>query len=498
MSVINPSPSIDSHRVQWEDPLPVSEERDTTTWPDGAGYTAEGLGVDGNTGGALELPSAGFEDMKTGLGLWRTDPSDSILLAIVIIISAAKLGEIVAKRLGIPQVVGELVMGIILGNIYLFSGWDFFNFLHEMPFLKILSGIGAIVLLLVVGINTDLRAMLKVGLSALLVTLGGILAPVGLGCLISYFLLPGASLNTHLFLMAILCTSSVAIKLKVFDELGKLQSIEARISIASAVLNEIIILLFLAAIVGITTRGRFSAVHVAVMGTSAVAFLIGFGMVSLWFGESIGDLVTRRCPEGIKIFIIVVACLGLTYLAEMVGLATIIGAFGAGLLLRYVKTKSLTGKYRSMDELVRPTYLVVVPIFFVIAGAQVRLESFMDMDAVLLGLSITGAAVLGKLFCSFCVIERGANRLAIGIAMVARLEVALVVASVGKSLGALSDTLFAAATIMVAITATMSPPLMKLALTRAKEFVPEKAPVPYGLSNESRKKFLMLRQLGRR
>lgn len=495
MNVSNPSHSIGGCDDRREIFL---LEPETAALPDDAEFVAASLRVDGGTGSVLELPAVGFEDVETGSDIWHAGPSASVLLAMLIIISAAKLGETVAKRLGIPQVVGELVMGIILGNIYFFSGWDFFNFLHEMPFLKILSGIGAIVLLLVVGINTDLRAMLKVGLSALLVTLGGILVPVGLGCLISYFLLPGASLNTHLFLMAILCTSSVAIKLKVFDELGKLQSIEARISIASAVLNEIILFLFLAAIVGITTRGWFSVVHVAVIGTSAVAFVIGLGMVSLWLGESIGGLVTRRCSEATKIFIIVVACIGLTYLAEMVGLATIFGAFGAGLLLRYVKTKSLTGKYRSMDELVRPTYLVVVPIFFVIAGAQVRLESFMDMDAVLLGLSITGAAVLGKLFCSFCVIERGANRLAIGIAMVARLEVALVIASVGKSVGALSDTLFAASTIMVAITAIMSPPLMKLALTRAKEFVPKRPLVPYGLSNESREKLLMLRQLGRR
>ncbi|MFQ5863323.1 MAG: cation:proton antiporter [Candidatus Brocadiales bacterium] len=490
--------AIGNYGIPLEPPSPAAHESEATPWTEEAGYMAEGYGVEGQTADALELPVIGLEDVEAGQSLWHTDPANSVLLAIVIIIAAAKIGEEVAKRLGLPQVLGELVMGIILGNMYFFSGWDFFNFLHEMPFLKILSEIGVIVLLLMVGVHTDLRAVLRVGVSAFLVALGGLLMPAGLGYLISYFLLPEASIHARLFLVASLCATSIAINLKVFDELGKLQTTEARMIIGAAVMDDIFVLLILAAISGIAITGQFSPRGIVVTGAIAVAFLSALGAVSIRYGQGVGDLVTRKCPEGIKIFIIVVVCLGLAFLAEFIGLATIVGAFSAGLFLRHVKAKSLMGKERSMEELIWPAYLVVVPIFFVLVGAQVRLESFMDRDAVLLGLSIAGAAILGKLFCSVCVVERGVNRLAIGIAMIPRLEVALIIASVGRGLGVLSDTLFSAIIVMVAITAIMSPPLLKLVLTRSKEFAPERPLVHNRLSDKSRRELLRSRQLGRR
>ncbi len=470
---------------------------ETTAWEDKGIYQAGSDGLEAGNVEALEIPAVGLEDVRAGPTLWHTDPADSVLLAIVIVVVAAKAGEEAAKRLGVSQVVGELVMGIILGNIYLFSGLEFFNFVHKMPFLKILSEIGAIVLLLEVGIHTDLRAMLKVGLSVVLVTLGGILMPAGLGCLVVYLLLPDASLYVYLFLIAILCTSSVVMKPKMFYEVGKLQTIEARITIAAAMINEIAALLFLAAISSIAITGQFSPAWIAVTAAIAVTFLGALGAISLFFGESFGDFVSRKFPEGIKIFIIVVVCLGLAYLAEAVGLATIVGAFSAGLFLRHVRAKSLLGKERSMEELIRPAYLVLVPIFFVLAGAQVRLDSFMDVDAVLLGLSITGAAILGKLFCSVCVVERGVNRLAIGVAMIPRLEVALIIASVGYALGVLDETLFSAVIVMVAITAIMSPPLLKLVLSRSRG--PEVESLKTSLlGDKSRNELLISRQLGRK
>lgn len=490
--------AITDSELPAEGPAMLDEQVDeTTAWEDKGVYQAGSDGLEAGNVEALEIPAVGLEDVKVGQTLWHTDPTDSVLLAIVIVVVVAKAGEEAARRLGFSQVVGELVIGIILGNIYLFSGLEFFNFVHEMPFLKILSEIGAIVLLLEVGIHTDLRAMLKVGLSVVLVTLGGILMPAGLGCLVTYLLLPDASLYVYLFLIGILCTSSVAMKPKMFYEVGKLQTAEARITIAAAMINEIAALLFLAAISSIVITGQFSPAGTAATSAVAVCFLGALGAVSLFFGEGFGDFVSRKCPEGIKIFIVVVVCIGLAYLAEAVGLATIVGAFSAGLFLRHVRAKSLLGKERSMEELIRPAYLVLVPIFFVLVGAQVRLDSFMDANAVLLGLSITGAAILGKLFCSVCVVEKGVNRLAIGIAMIPRLEVALIIASVGRALGVLDETLFSAIIVMVTITALMSPPLLKLVLSRSRG--PEVEPLKTSLlGDKSRNELLISRQLGRK
>lgn len=461
-----------------ESPFPVPEGPEESTRAEEAEYMPGEYGVNAQPLEEMEFPAVGLEDVEMGPRLWHTDPANSVLLAIVIVVVAAKAGEEAARRLGFPQVVGELIMGIILGNMLLFSGWDFFNFLHEMAFLKILAEIGVIVLLLMVGINTDLRAMLRVGLSAFLVAFGGILMPATLGFLLSYLLLPDASLNTRLFLAVSLCATSVAIKLKVFHELGRLQSTEAKIVIGAAVIDDVLVLLVLAAITGIAMTGQFSPGGVAATAAIAIAFLMALGALSLFYGEAFGDFVTRKCPEGIKIFIIVIICIGLAYLAESIGLATIVGAFSAGLFLRHVRAKSLMGKERSMEELVQPTYTILVPIFFVLVGAQVSLESFLDVKAVILGLSITGVAIVGKLFCSVCVVEKGVNRLAIGIAMIPRLEVALIVASIGKAIGVLDDTLYSAIIVMVAITAVMSPPLLKLVLTRSKKHAPKKPVKP--------------------
>lgn len=495
MNAANPSASVDDPVDQWEVPLWEPEADDP---PYEAEFMAGGLRVDGDVDGVLELSVAGLEDVKTGLGLWHTDPAESVLLAIVIIVAAAKVGEMAARRLGLPQVLGELVMGMILGNVYFFSGWDFFNFLREMSFMKILSEIGIIVLLLMVGVHMDLRAMLRVGPAAFLIAFVGILAPGGLGYLAGHFLLPDEPLIARLFLAASLCGTSIAINLRVFHELNRLQSIEARVAIGAAVVIDIAALLILVAISGIAMTGQFSPKSVAVTGASAVAFLGGLGMVSLWFGEGFGDFVTRRCPEGIKVFIVAVVCLGLAFFAEFIGLATIVGALVAGLLLKHIKVKSLIGKDRSMEELIQPTYMILVPIFFVLVGARVRLDSFMDADAALLGLSVIGAAILGRLICTACVIKRGVNRLAVAVSIIPRGEVALVIGTVGKGMEVLSDTMFSAIVMVVAVTVLSGPPLLKLILTRSKAFVSEGPLVPYGLSDDSRRRLVMLRQLGRR
>ncbi len=404
------------------------------------------------------------EAAAPGIDLWHSGPITDFLLAILILVAAGEIGKHVARALRFPVVLGELLMGILVGNVYFFSGWDFFELLHTTPSVKIPADFGTIILLLSVGLHTDLNKMLRAGASSFLVALGGVIAPGGLGYLVGYFLLPDATFGTRIFLAITLCATSVGLTVRVFEELGKLQSKEARIIIGAAIIDDVLVLLALGIISGMILTGGLAIKNLAISGGMAVGFVATIAAISLYLSRPFGDVVTRKFPETMKVFLVVVICLLLAYLAESVGLATIVGSFGAGLLLRHIYLKDFDGEEHGLEEVVRPAYMVFVPIFFVYVGTEVRLESFLNWQSISIGLSITGVALLGKLFCCVCVIEKDVNRLAIGIGMTPRAEVTVTLAGIGIGLGVLSENQFSAIIMMVAIVAVMAPLLLKLVL----------------------------------
>lgn len=397
-------------------------------------------------------------------------PADSlnILLSIAIILLAAKLGETVAKKLGDPGITGELVMGMFLGNFWLVSGWRFFDFLREMDLLKLFAEFGAIVLLVKVGLQVDIRALMVVGLSSFLVAVGGVFAPLVLGFLVGVVLLPEAPLATKLFLAVSLCATSMAVKLRVLDELKMLKTVEGRIIIGAAMADDVITLMLLGMVSGIAVSGEISLSGLAVTSIVSLLFFLTVGVVGLRYNLLFGDFVTRGLAESIKIPVVVIVSLGLALLAESVGLNAVLGAFVAGLLLQHVRLRDFEYKEHGVEWFVGIAGWILIPVFFVRVGAEVHIESFFDLKIVLVGLSITVAAVLGKLFCSVCVVEKGVNRLAIGVAMIPRLEVGLITATIGKNMGVLNDALYSSIVVMVVLTSLASPYLLKTLLLRQK------------------------------
>ncbi len=437
-------------------------------------------------------------DSGAATSIWHTGPLSDFLLAILILVAAGEIGKNVARALRFPVVLGELLMGILLGNVYFFSGWGFFEFLHTTPSLVIPADFGAIILLLSVGLHTDINKMLHAGFSSFLVALGGVIAPGGLGYLVAYFLIPDAPFATQIFLAITLCATSVGITVRVFEELGKLQSSEARIIIGAAIIDDVLVLLILGVMSGMMLTGSLAVTNIVISGVMAVGFVAAVTVISWKLSKRFGDVVTRKFPETLKVFLVVVICLLLAYLAESIGLATIIGSFGAGLLLRHIHLKDIDGELHGLEEIVRPAYMIFVPIFFVFIGMQVRLESFLNWHSLLIGISITAAAMLGKLFCSVCVIEKGVNRLAIGIGMAPRAEVTVTLAGIGIGLGVLSEELFSAIIMMVALIALAAPLLLKLVLAERRGYVGVKHPIPPYLSGETKKTTQRLKRLGRR
>tara|TARA_Y100000031_G_scaffold139129_1_gene165589 strand:- start:93 stop:1634 length:1542 start_codon:yes stop_codon:yes gene_type:complete len=396
----------------------------------------------------------------------HTDPIAPILLGIVIILVAAKIGGGIFEKIGQPAVLGELVLGIIIGNLAYFTGWEFFAPLRNHTFVDLLARFGVIILLFEIGLETNMRDIVKVGLSSLLVAVGGVVTPFILGYFTSLYFFPDAGFSVHLFVGATLCATSVGIKARVFKDLGKLQTTESSIVMGAAVLDDIIVLFILAIVTDIVVAGSVDLFPIVQTSIFSILFLSGAIFMGLKLAPLLGYYTTRTKVEGWKLAMTIVFCLLLSYVANLIGLATIVGAFAAGLILREVRFKDLKGGEHGMQEILRPASFVFVPVYFLLIGMQIKLELFYDKHVLLVSLAITLAAIIGKQVCGLCVLEKGLNRIAIGVAMIPRGEVTLIFAGIGKSIGVISDTIFTALIMMVIITTLITPPALRLSMSR--------------------------------
>ncbi|MCR4343723.1 MAG: cation:proton antiporter, partial [Candidatus Scalindua sp.] len=402
------------------------------------------------------------DEVKSTWEIWHTDPTQSIILAVVITLIVAKLGGWIARVLGFPGVVGKLILGMILGNIYLLTGSDYFEFLKTMPFLKMLSYFGTLVLLLTAGLHTDLRAIFRVGPSSVLVCLGGMVVPAGLGLIVSHFLLPDSSTGSKVLLSIILCSTSTGLLFAILNELKIMHTIEGRVIVGATILTEIIVILSFGIVSGIVVKGGVSLIGISVSFGVAIFLLITAVVIIFKYGERFGNFLTNRLTEGLNIPIIVILSLLMAFMFGSIGLHTVIGAFIAGLFLRNVRLRnSDEDEHRNVESFIRPFYALLVPILFLRVGAQVDLQSFLNLNAILLGLNITGAAILGKLFCGICPIEKGTNRLLIGFGMAMKLEGTLILAGIGRDVGIFDDTVFSSIIMSIVFTSTICPFLMK-------------------------------------
>ena len=393
------------------------------------------------------------------------DPIAPILLGIVIILAAAKIGGGIFEKISQPAVLGELVLGIIIGNLAYFTGWEFFAQLRNHTFVDLLARFGAIILLFEIGLETDIRDIVKVGLSSFLVALGGIVTPFILGYFTSLYFFPDAGFSVHLFVGATLCATSVGIKARIFKDLGKLQTTESSILMGAAVIDDIIVLFILAIVTDIVVTGSVGLFPVVRTSIFSLLFLSGAVFMGFKLAPFLGYYTIHRKAEGWKLAMAIVFCLLLSYTANLIGLATIVGAFAAGLILREVRFKDLKGAEHGIQEILRPASFVFVPVFFLLIGMQIKLEIFGNLSALKVALAITLAAILGKQVCGLCALEKGLNRIAIGIAMIPRGEVTLIFAGIGKSLGIINDVVFSALIIMVIITTLITPPALRMAMS---------------------------------
>jgi Kef-type K+ transport system membrane component KefB len=404
------------------------------------------------------------------------DPIAPVVLWLALILFAAKLGGDLAARLGQPAVLGELVVGVILGNLSL-AGFSGFEPMRTDPTLGMLSRLGVIILLFEVGLESTVAQMLKVGLSSVAVAGVGVVLPFALGWLVGIWLLPGHSEYVHAFLGATLAATSVGITARVLKDLGRSDTREARIILGAAVIDDVMGLVILAVVTGVIAaadRGaELSSRDVAFTLAKAAVFLIGSLALGVFLSPRVFALASRLRAAGVLLALGLGFCFLLAWLADAIGLAPIVGAFAAGLILESVHYRDFTDRgEHGLEELVAPISSFLVPIFFVLMGMQTDLRAFLQPGTLGLAAALTVAAVLGKQACYFGVVGKGIDRLSVAIGMIPRGEVGLIFASIGATLTVkgehiLSGGTYAAVVIMVIITTMLTPPALKWSLGRA-------------------------------
>jgi Kef-type K+ transport system membrane component KefB len=406
------------------------------------------------------------------------DPA--VLIGVAVMLVVAKLGGELFERVRQPAVLGELFAGLLLGSLVIF-GFTRVEPLKTNETIAALAELGVIILLFEVGLESDLRQMIEVGWSSLLVAFLGVVAPFLLGWVVSAYFLPEAAMLTHIFIGATLCATSVGITARVFRDLGKLATREARIILGAAVIDDVLGLLILAVVSGAiraaAVGGTISAFEVGWIAVKSIAFLVA----SIAIGHLLIPRLLRGAgrleTRGVLLTLAISFCLLLSWAAAKVGLAPIVGAFAAGLILDEVHYQPIGGRVeRDLRDLLQPVSTVLVPIFFVLMGLKVDLRLFVRVDILGFAAALTLAAIIGKQICSLGIVERGINRLAIGVGMIPRGEVGLIFAGIGAGLmlpasngvsePVVNAATFGAVVIMVMITTLITPLALKWSLER--------------------------------
>jgi Kef-type K+ transport system membrane component KefB len=398
-----------------------------------------------------------------------------VVLGLAILVVAAKCGGLLAERWGQPAVLGELLVGIGAGNVLppLF-GERGIAFVRGDPTLHVLAEIGVLILLFDVGLEADLRALVRVGPSAALVAAIGVVVPFALGWGTARWLLPESSTLAHVFVGATLTATSVGITVRVLKDLGALQSREGQVILGTAVLDDVLGLVVLAVVSGLVAAAAaggpgLSALAVTGIVLKAVAFLgITVGLGHQLSGPIV-RLAARTGQHGILLVFGLAICfaLGLHRGNDWPGRHR--GRLRRGLALGPLRRRRARPRGGG-DPLGTPASAVEpVPLFFVLMGIQVDVASLVSRDSVSFAAVLVLVAVGGKLACAAGVVGCGSNRLTVAIGMIPRGEVGLIFAGIGAALvldggPLLSQAAFSALVLMVVVTTLLTPIGLRWAL----------------------------------
>jgi Kef-type K+ transport system membrane component KefB len=403
-----------------------------------------------------------------------SDAVPTVLLALAFVLVSAKLAGELVERLGQPAVLGELLVGIALGNAALVGGPDTAGLLSSETF-TVLAELGAVLLLFHVGLESTPKEMLAVGGPAARVAVVGVVTPMLLGFGVGELARPDESWMLHAFLGAMLAATSVGITARVLKDADALRSGFARIILGAAVIDDVLGLLVLAVVSGIikaaATGAALSAGAIVLIVVKAFLFLVG----ALFVGSLVSPRLFRGAlalrTRGVVLALALGLCFVLSYLALRAGLAPIVGAFAAGLVLEEVHFEGQVKRGEPpLHESLEPLIALLVPVFFVRMGMLVDLRSFASTSVLGFAALLTVAAILGKLACAIAT-PKGISGLTVGLGMMPRGEVGLIFAGIGAQLvfagrPVIDAGTYAAAVFMVVATTMVTPPLLLWSMKR--------------------------------
>jgi Kef-type K+ transport system membrane component KefB len=375
-----------------------------------------------------------------------------ILLALLIVFAAAQIGAFGARLLRLPGVVGEIAAGCIVGPSLL--GW----IVPSEP-LEVLAEIGVVLLLFSVGLETRIDEMKRVGRSAFLVGVLGVILPFALGSLWAHG--GGFDWDKSLFVAAAFVATSAGITARVLQELGVLHRRESRVILGAAVIDDILAMLLLGVVTALQAGEDVHVGKLAVIVAEAIGFVLVIGL----FGTRIARASTKRALPayfGPALPIALALCLGLAFLSTKFGLAAIIGAFLAGMVA------SETSQREDLERQTHPLLTLLTPFFFVLTGAKIELAQLADAPTLATLALITLIALASKLAGGFLGALALGRRsaLIVGVGMMPRGEVGVVVASLGLAAGAFTPRIYALIVAMSLLTSVVTPPLLALLFRR--------------------------------
>ncbi|MCL2726017.1 MAG: cation:proton antiporter [Polyangiaceae bacterium] len=388
-------------------------------------------------------------------------------LMLAVMILAAKLGGEGALRLGQPAVLGELLAGIVLGNLPV----AFFDAEAQGTAIAFAAELGVLLLLFQVGLESSIREMAAVAPSAGIVAVLGVVVPSVLGYGVSRAFIPSAPLSLHLFVGATLCATSVGVTASVLKDAGALGLREANVILGAAVIDDVLGLIVLAVVSAIAVQGAPDIAMVLRITGVAIAFVAGSLVIGLSVTRGIYSVAASLRAPHVLGAVSVALCLVLAGVSASTGLAAIVGAYAAGLLLDDVRLRPFgEGGLKRVEDFVAPIVAVFAPVFFVRTGMSVKLVGF-GITTVLFTLALVVAAFVGKLACGLGVRGSKIDRLTVGFGMVPRGEVGLIFADAGRRLVVEGSPLFppniySALVAAVFITTVASPPALASRLRR--------------------------------
>jgi Kef-type K+ transport system membrane component KefB len=381
-------------------------------------------------------------------------PLDHLLLKLIIILGSAKLVGELFKRLDQPEVLGELIAGIIIGPSLL--GW-----VEADHYIKFLAEIGVIILIFEVGLESDLKDLLQTGFSSFLVAALGVIFPFGMGYFtVKLIGIAEGSTEVAIFLGATLTATSVGLTARVLSDSGKLDSNESKVILGAAVIDDVLGLIILATVVGLIQKHTIETGSLLLTAGSAVGFLVGALVIGVYVTPHFMKLIEHMRVRGVIFVTSFLWCLFLAFVAHRIGLATIVGAFAAGLVVEKATPNVCIG------DRIKPVANIFVPIFFVTMGMMVDVKSLINPQTLLLAGIIIAVAIISKILCGWGAYRNGMNRLAIGIGMIPRGEVGLIFASYGLTHTIITQSVYSAVILMVLVTTLITPPLLKAIMSQ--------------------------------